>query len=86
MRPRRANRQNARAEGVAVDEVGEGDLAVDLDDGEQLPVAGLELCPSADVDELELEAELASKVTHDLERPCTQAAVGCVVDRDSGYG
>ena len=69
-----------------VDEVRERELAVDLDGGEQLAVPRLELRPAADVDELELEAELVAKLVHDLERPRTEAAVGRVVDGDSRYG
>jgi hypothetical protein len=76
----------AAAKGVRAHEVREGELAVDLDDGELLPVAGLEVRPSADVDELELEAELFIERADDLQRPRTEAAVSCVVDRDSRYG
>jgi hypothetical protein len=59
-------RAEAAAKGRRAHEVREGELAVDLDGGEQLAVASLEICPSADVDELELEAELFAERTDDL--------------------
>ena len=74
------------AECVAVDEVRECELAVDLDGGKELAVAVLEVGPSGDVDELELESKLSANVLDDLERPRAQAAVRRVVDGDSGYG
>ena len=59
---------------------------VDLDHREERPVTLLEIGVAADVDELELEAELSLHLLHDLERSRAEAAVGGVVDRDSGYG
>ncbi|HEU5490180.1 MAG TPA: hypothetical protein VFU84_05245 [Gaiellaceae bacterium] len=41
---------------------------------------------SADVDELELEAELFTERADDLQRSLAEAAVGRVVDRDARYG
>ena len=70
------------AQRVGVDEVRERALAVDLDHRKELPVARLELGSPADVDELELEAELGTHLLDDLERTLAEAAVGGVVDGD----
>jgi len=67
---------------VGVDEVGEGALSVDLDHGQELPVARLELGSPGDVDELELEAELRMHLLDDLDRTFAEAAVGGVIDGD----
>jgi hypothetical protein len=74
------------AQRVGVHEVREDELAVDLDRREQLAVARLELGPSANVDELELEAELVAQLRNDLERRRAEAAVGSVIDGDARYG
>ena len=73
-------------ERLGVHEVRERELAVHLDGGKELPVARLELGPTADVDELELEPELPVDLGGDLERPRAEAAVSRVVDGDSRYG
>ena len=90
MESRRGNRRSGfqeRAQPVGVDEVRERPLPVDLDHGEELAVAALELRAPADVDHLELEADLVAQVADDLERPLAEAAVSSVVDRDpSRYG
>src|SRR5215210_2262404 len=62
--------------------VREDPLAVDLDDGNQLAVGGLELRVPVDGDLLELEPELLTKRPHLRQRPLTEVAVGRVVDRD----
>jgi hypothetical protein len=71
---------------VPVHEVRERELAVDLDRREQLPVARLELGPPADVDQLEVEAELGMQFRDDLERPRAEAAVSGVIGADARYG
>jgi hypothetical protein len=73
-------------ERVRIDEVGEGRLTVDLDHGEELPVALLELRITTDVDELELEAELSLCLTQHFERALAEVAVRRVVERDFAYG
>jgi hypothetical protein len=60
--------------------------AVDLHDGKQLPVVGLERRIGGDVDELELEVELRVDLLDDLERPFAETAVPGVEDGDAGYG
>ena len=75
-------RAEASAQGCRVDEVREGELAVDLDRGKELPVASLQLGLPADVHHLELEAELGAQLADDLERPRAEAAVSRVVDGD----
>jgi hypothetical protein len=67
-----------------MDVVGEDPLAVDLDDREPLPVAGLELRVARDVDLLEREAELAAELLELLARPVAEMAALCVVERDYG--
>jgi hypothetical protein len=72
---------------IRVDEVGERALPVDLDDGEVLAVAGLELEVAVDVDQLELEADLGLDLADDLERALAEPAVRRVIERDlRGYG
>ncbi len=66
-------------EGVGLNEVDEGLLPVDLDDGDQLPVARLQLRIASDVDLVELEPELALEPEHGLARPLAQVAVDRVV-------
>jgi hypothetical protein len=83
--PRRRNR-NPRPERVRVDEVREHGLAVDLDHGDPLPVARLELRVSVDLDDLELETLLGLRLAYDLERPLAEMALRPAVERDAGYG
>ena len=64
-----------RAQRLRVDEVGERLLAVDLDHGQQLAVATFELGVAADVDDLEIEADLVANTLDDLERTLAEAAV-----------
>jgi hypothetical protein len=68
--------------------VDERSLAVDLDDGQPLSVALLELGPAGDVDLLEVERDVAANVRE--RRPCALAEMAAdrVVepDRPSGYG
>ena len=69
-------------EGRGVDEVDEGPLAGDLDNGEPLPVALLELWISRDVDLVERVAELG-------EEHCAgsfaEVTIGRVVENDVGH-
>ena len=74
------------AKRVGVDEVRERALPVHLDDGKVSAIALLELRAAADVDQLELEAEVVVQRADDLERPLAEMAVGCVVDPDGRYG
>jgi hypothetical protein len=69
-----------------LDEVGERALAVDLDDRKPLPVAGLEVRVAADVDLLELEAELVPGGLDDTPRGRTEVAPLGVEEDDAGYG
>ena len=66
--------------------VGERALAVDLDDGDQLAVARLQLGVAVDRDLLELEPELALKLSDRRPRALAEVAVARVVEDDSGYG
>ena len=76
-----------RAQRLAVDEVGERLLAVDLDNGQELAVATLERRAPFDVDHLEIEVDLVADLIDDLERPFAEAAGCSVVDGDpSRYG
>jgi hypothetical protein len=62
------------AKGFDVDEVREDLLAVDLDDGNQLAVAALELRVAGDVDLLELESELVAQGVERLAGALAQVA------------
>ena len=74
------------AKGVGLYEVGERPLAADLDDGQPLPVRGLELGLAADIDLLQLEPELCLRAANDaLSRRAEVAAVS-VVEDDADYG
>jgi hypothetical protein len=75
---------NATPEGVVVDVVGEDTLAVDLDDGDQLAVARLQLGVTADVHLAQLEPELALERADDGTSPLAQVAALGVVDDDLG--
>jgi len=71
-----------------VDVVGEGLLAVDLNDWDQLAVARLELRVSVDRDLLELELEIVPERAHLRERPLAEVTALGVVDgdpRDRGH-
>ena len=74
------------AECLGLDEVRERALAVDLHDGKPLAVAGLELRVTADVDLLQLEAELVPRGVHDALRGGAEVAPLGVVEDDVGYG
>ncbi len=67
-----------------MDVVGEEPLTVDLDDREPLPVVGLELRVTGDVDLLEVEAELCAELLELLARPVAEMAALCVEERDYG--
>jgi hypothetical protein len=71
---------------LGVDEVRERPLTVDLDDGDLLPVPGLELRVAGDVDDVELEPELGTDARDDLERALAQRAVRGGVEPDDPYG
>jgi hypothetical protein len=88
---RRGNRRpgsalEARAKRVRVHEVRERALAVDLDDGQELAVAGLQSVVALDVDDLEGEPEVDTDGLDDLEGPSAETAVRSAIDRDSNYG
>jgi hypothetical protein len=74
------------AERIRRDEVGERALALDLDHREQLAVLGLQLGLSADVDLLELEAELGLRRLDDTARRRAQVAALGGVEDDARYG
>ena len=69
-----------------VHEVGEGALAVHLDDGQPLSVASLELGVAGDVDLLELEVLVAAHLGQLSSRALAEMAVGGVVEGDPDYG
>ena len=70
-----------------MDEVRERPLAVDLDDGNRLAVAALELAVAADVDLVELEAELVAHRVDDAASGVAEvAARGRIEDDASRYG
>ena len=71
---------------VGIHEVRERPLPVDLDDGQVLSVARLELWLATDVDEFELEPELVLGAAHDLERTHAEVTVGRVIEADARYG
>ena len=65
---------------LRLDEVGEGALAVDLDDRDRLAVGGLELGDAGDVDPLEVAG---ADLLDDLERPLAEVAAVGEEERDS---
>jgi hypothetical protein len=73
---------NRTPERIGLEVVGEPPPAIDLDDREPLPVAGLELRIARDVDLAELEVELVAEAAQLLERALAEMAPGCVVDGD----
>jgi hypothetical protein len=66
--------------------VGENPFAVDLDHGQPLAVARLELGLAGDVDLLELELLFGSQLGQQRSRTLAEMAVGGVVEGDPGYG
>jgi hypothetical protein len=74
---------NRAAERLRLYEVRKTPTAVDLDDGQPLPVRGFEGLVTGDVDELEIEAELLLKLLYLRERALTEMAALRVVDRDA---
>ena len=73
-------------ERVGVHVVGERLLAADLDDGQQLAIAGLEVGVAADVDLLVREAELLPQLRDDGPRALAEVAAVGVVELDLRYG
>jgi hypothetical protein len=69
-----------------VDEVDERTLAVDLDDGQPLPVPRLELGIAGDVDFLQLDIAVRRHGDECLARALAQVAARRVVEDDLGYG
>src|SRR3990172_2997859 len=74
-----------RPKHVGVDDVRERAFSVDLDDGKPLAVDGLEARIAADVDKLQLEAELRAHLLDNLERPPAQVARLRVVQRHPAH-
>ena len=74
------------AQRFGVDEVHELPLPVDLDDGDQLAVARLELLVAVDRDLLELEAELLLRLDDRRPRAIAEVATLRAVEPDAGYG
>jgi hypothetical protein len=75
---------NRTPERIGLEVIGEPPPAVDLDDREPLPVAGLELRIARDVDLAELEIELVAEAAQLLERALAEMAPRRVVDGDLG--
>ena len=75
-------REQATAQPVGRDVVDEHALAVDLDHGEPLPVARLELRVAGDVDLVERERHLGPHLVEDRPRPLAQVAPGGGVEDD----
>jgi len=69
-------------EGSRIDEVDKGPPSVDLDDGQPLPILGLELGVTGDVDLVERLAAL----DEDGARPLAEVAAVRVVEDDARYG
>jgi hypothetical protein len=61
-------------------------LAVDLDDGDQLAIAALELDVTGDVDLLEVEVELCPQPVERRAGSVAQAATRRAVENDAAYG
>ncbi|HLY93641.1 MAG TPA: hypothetical protein VKP14_02240 [Gaiellaceae bacterium] len=77
---------NRSAQRFGLDVVREPAPAVDLDDGQPLPVFGLEGRVAADVDFPQIEAELVAERPHLCERALAQVTAFSVVNGDDGYG
>jgi hypothetical protein len=75
---------NRTAEWARLDVVGEPPPAVDLDHGEPLPVARLELRIAGDVNLAEVEVELLAEGSQLLERTLAEVTPRRVVDDDLG--
>ena len=73
-------------ESVGRDVVDESLDAVDLDDGEKLAVALLELRVAGDVDLAQLELELPAQLRQNRASALAQVAAGRVVEDDFAYG
>ena len=71
------------AESLGVDVVDEGAPPVDLDHGQQLAVARLQVRDAADVHLLELERELRAQPLQNRPRALAQAAARRAVERDA---
>jgi hypothetical protein len=76
---------NRATEGIRLHVVREAPPAVDLYDGNPLPIVGFELVIAADVDLLEVEAELVTEGTHLLERALTQVTADSVIHDDADH-
>jgi hypothetical protein len=78
----------AAAKALRLDVVHERLPAVDLDDGDQLPVAGLELVVAGDVDLAVVELELPAKLRQLRTRTLAEVAALRVKEDDVGaaYG
>ena len=74
------------AQRVGVDEVRERPLSVDLDHRQQLSIPRLERGIPADVDDLELEAELGLDAEQDLPGPLAETTVRRAEEPDDSYG
>lgn len=79
---RRSGTPELPAQRIGLHEVREGALSVDLDDREQLPVAGLELGVAADVDLGQLELELLPELPQRLAGALAEVAIRRVVEND----
>ena len=75
-------RAQTAAQGVRRDVIDERPLAVDLDHGQPLAVARLELRIARDVDLLEREGHLRAYLVEDRPRPLAQVAPGGGVEDD----
>ncbi len=73
-------------EGFGVHVVREDPLAIDLDHGQPLAVARLELRLAGDVDLVELEGLLGAQLDQLRSRALAEMAVGSVVEGDPDYG
>jgi hypothetical protein len=71
-------------ERVRRDEVREDRLPVDLDDGDQLPVARLERWVAVDRNLFQLEAELCPKLYDSRPRPLAEMAARGAIETDYG--
>ncbi len=69
-----------------VEVVDEGPLAVDLDDRQPLPVAGLELGVAADVDLFEVELVLEPKLCERRSDAFAEGAALSVIENDARHG
>jgi len=77
---------NRPAERIGLDVIREPAPAVDLHDGQPLPILGLQSGIAGDVDLTQVEAELLVQPADHLPRPVAQVAAGCVIDDDVDYG